>query len=92
MNKNVKKWEEGMKGLVDQDRDPIHILKILTLDDGCVMCIYKVWNKRGQRWYYSGMKMTELLYWNCLLWGLDKTERNKLFELNGFDWEKVKGY
>ena len=92
MNKNVKKWDVGMKGLVDQDKDSIHILKIVTLDDGCVMCIYKVWKKYKQIWHYSGIKMTDLLFWNYLLWGLDKTERNKLFELNGFDWEKVKGY
>ena len=92
MNKKVKKYEEGMKGLVDYDKDPIHILKVLTLDDGCVMCIYKSWNKNGQRWYYSGIKMTELLYWISLLWKLSKEDRSKLFELNGFDWEQVKGY
>lgn len=92
MNKKVKKYEEGMKGLVDYDKDPIHILKVLTLDDGCVMCIYKSWNKNGQRWYYSGIKMTELLYWNSLLWKLSNEDRSKLFELNGFDWEQVKGY
>ena len=92
MNKHVKKYDVGTKGLVDNDRDPIHILKILTLDDGCVMCIYKVWNKYGQKWYYAGRKMTELLFWNYLLWGLNKEERSKLFELNGFDWETVKGY
>lgn len=92
MDKRVKKYEEGVKGLVDQERDPIHILKVLTLDDGCVMCIYKSWNKNGQRWYYSGIKMTELLYWNSLLWNLSKEDRSKLFELNGFDWEQVKGY
>ena len=92
MKKYVKKYDEGVKGLVDNDRDPIHILKVLTLDDGCVMCIYKVWNKNGQRWYYAGKKMTDILFWNSLLWKLNDKERSKLFELNGFDWEIVKGY
>lgn len=92
MDKRVKKYEEGVKGLVDWDKDPIDIMKIVTLDDGCVMCLYKVWNKRGQIWNYAGRKMTDLLYWNYLQWGLTKAERSKLFEMNGFDWEQVKGY
>lgn len=92
MDRRVKKYDVGVKGLVNKRSEPVHILKIVELDDGCIMVLYKCWNRIANRWIYEGQKLTELLYWNYLLWGLTKKERDELFKVNGFNWEEIKGY
>lgn len=93
-NPNIKKYDVGTKGLYSYqcswiNKTPAHLLKIVTLDDGCVFAIYKYWNKYAKRWYYEGRKLTELLYWNALLWGLNKDEQRELFKVNGFDLDNL---
>jgi len=90
-NPNIKKFEIGDCLLRDRTRDKIHILDIREYE-GCVILIYKTWNRFKQIWDYAGCKFTEILYWNSLLWDLNKEERKELFRLNGFDWDEVKGY
>jgi len=91
MNPNVREFKIGDSVLMDRGHDKIHILDIKDYE-GCTVLIYKVWNKFRKMWDYAGQKYTEILYWNSLIWGLDKEERNELFRLNGFDWDEVKGY
>lgn len=93
-NKNIKKYDVGVKGLYSYqcsftNKTPAHLLQIETLDDGCVFVIYKYWNKYKKRWYYEGRKLTELLYRNAWLWGLNKDEQRELFRVNGFDLDKL---
>ena len=44
---------------------------------------------RAKRWYYEGRKLTELLYWNALLWDLNKDEQRELFKVNGFELDNL---
>lgn len=90
-NPNIKKFEIGDDILRDRGHEKIHILDIKDYE-GCTVLIYKVWNKFRKMWDYAGHKYTEILYWNSLIWGLNNEERKELFRLNGFDWDKVKGY
>ncbi len=93
-NPNIKKYDVGVKGLYfyrcsGVNKAPAHLLKIVTLDDGCVFAIYKYWGKYAKRWYYEGRKLTELLYWNALMWDLNTDEQPELFRANGFDLDKL---
>ena len=90
--KVIKQYKEGDRGLqAYMQRDtPIVVLKIVEAE--CMFCLYKWWNPYKQLWIYEGRKFTELLFWNSLYYELTNEERIKLFELNGFDYEKVKGY
>ena len=89
MNPNVKKCEIGDSNLRNRYRDKMYIVDIREYE-GCVVLIYKVYNRYTKSWDYIGGKFTEILYWNSLLWGLSNEERSELFRLNGFDWEQLK--
>lgn len=92
VKKIIKKYEKGMKGMQAymQSDTPIHILEIVHTE--CVFAVYKWWNPYKRMWVYEGRKLTELLFWNSLISGMTPNERARLFELNGFDYEQVKGY
>ena len=89
MNPNIKKYEIGDSNLRNRYRDNIHIVDIREYE-GCVVLIYKIYNRYTKSWDYQGNKFTEILDWNSILWGLDIDEKKELFRLNGFDWNQVK--